>query len=479
MDNTELEHLSPTFDPNSVTVPRLRAILVAHDVTYPASSKKPQLIELFNTHVAPQAKRILSSRGRTKPSSQGITNANARGESSPPPASVEETPRRSSRRTTSHEPDAVRSGTSARSSVTASAQRESVDSRRTPASDSESTRTARSDVRRRTRHSIVSSAIKEEEPETPMLDGTNDQESPFTTDNPFQGGSSPLLNPVAQDDYRRRTTGSRPSGARKGIPAPTRTSNNTAKTKQDSLQQVKREVALPSDTDDSSEAGEEFTPEEQLDLEQEQFESGDTVLMPPRSRKVGRRANSAVRSAPWAILLAVLGGLATVWRQEKLNVGYCGVGRPSTSLGGVEIPEWARFLQPECEPCPQHAYCFGNLKTMCEPGFILEPHPMSVGGAIPLPPSCEPDGEKARKVKAVADRAVGELRERNAKWECGELRDEHGHRASNPEFGEQELKAQVSSKRRRGMSQDEFEQLWLGALGEIIGRDEVASGVDG
>lgn len=82
-------------------------------------------------------------------------------------------------------------------------------------------------------------------------------------------------------------------------------------------------------------------------------------------------------------------------------------------------------------------------------------------------------------MKAVADRAVEELRERRAKWECGDLVDEAGKEVPAVEIGEAELKKEVGKKRRRGMGEAEFEELWKGALGEITARDEVVSGVDG
>jgi len=104
---------------------------------------------------------------------------------------------------------------------------------------------------------------------------------------------------------------------------------------------------------------------------------------------------------------------------------------------------------------------------------------LSLGGAIPLPPTCEPDGEKARKVKTVADRAVEELRERNAKWECGELKDARGKRVSAPVIQEPELKGVVETQKKRSMSQEEFEELWAAAIGDIMQREEVGHSVDG
>jgi len=225
------------------------------------------------------------------------------------------------------------------------------------------------------------------------------------------------------------------------------------------------------------EPGEEFTPEEQLELVRERAMSGRMDVVPARRRKERQSPTGVARVAPWAVALAMLGGLGTVWRQEKIAVGYCGVGRPSTALAGVEIPDWASVLQPQCEPCPQHAYCYPDLETVCETDFILKPHPLSLSGLVPLPPTCEPDSQKARKVKAVADRAVEELRERNAKWECGEL-DEGGKSLPSAEMSEEELKQEMSNKRRKGMSQSEFEDLWKGAIGEIRGRDEIVSSVD-
>jgi hypothetical protein len=74
---------------------------------------------------------------------------------------------------------------------------------------------------------------------------------------------------------------------------------------------------------------------------------------------------------------------------------------------------------------------------------------------------------------------VEELRERRAKFECGDLVDEHGHHVSTPEIDAEELKREVSKKRRKGMSESEFEGLWGGALGEIEGREEVETNRDG
>ncbi|KYG40710.1 hypothetical protein M433DRAFT_8543 [Acidomyces richmondensis BFW] len=188
----------------------------------------------------------------------------------------------------------------------------------------------------------------------------------------------------------------------------------------------------------------------------------------PRRRKSG---SSAAKKAPWAIAISTLLGFAAVWRHEKLEVGYCGIGRPATGLAGVQIPDWAEFIQPQCEPCPPHALCGDRLETECEQDFVYTPHLVSLGGLVPLPPTCEPDSAKARKVDIVKKRALDELRELNARFECGD--------APTPDIKEGDLKQTLGTKRRKGMTNEEFGELWTIALGELKNAEEVVSGADG
>jgi hypothetical protein len=82
-------------------------------------------------------------------------------------------------------------------------------------------------------------------------------------------------------------------------------------------------------------------------------------------------------------------------------------------------------------------------------------------------------------VKAVADKAIEELRERRARWECGEPLEEAGTQVPSAEMTVSELKQQVSKLRRKGMSDEEFEDLWKGAIGEITRREEVVTSTNG
>ncbi|EON67958.1 hypothetical protein W97_07455 [Coniosporium apollinis CBS 100218] len=489
---TELDYLSPGFDPSSLTMPKLRSVLVAHNVAYPSSAKKPQLVALFNENVKPQAKNILSARSRTTRSARGIQDVPSSQASTvteeeevepPPPV---QPAKRASRRTTRAPPDedgldAVALG------LTASKTPKRGSSKHARASDAEP------DERpavRRSRHSMLSPEKRAEEPDAGQY-RPEEGESPFTTDNPFQSGSSPVPEIRSRSgDGRRKTFGVEPARERRKSSSGRRKTDYVTREQRDDgivppsrktfdvpIARAKKEREPPED--DAIETGEEFTPEEQLALVRERASNGERDILPPRRKARAQGPTGILKVAPLAVTLAMLGGLATVWRQEKIEVGYCGVGRPSTSLAGVELPDWASIIQPQCEPCPQHAYCYPELRTVCEPDFVLKPHPLSLGGLVPLPPTCEPDGEKSRKVKAVADRAVEELRERNAKWECGELLDEDGRHIPLPELDEEALKQEMSNKRRKGMSQSEFEDLWKGAIGEITGREEVESNIDG
>ncbi len=496
--DTEIDYLSPSFDPASLTVPKIRAILVSHDISYPASAKKPQLIDIFTQELVPRSRRILAARSRTQRTSRGITDMPSSQEgtidgddetdrnSMPPPPVPEGSKRRSrtsGRETTggnSAEPPINR-----RSSV---GRRASGKHARPSDTEAEPEPENKRPLVRKTRKSEVTPSVKVEESENgPLRPSVG--ESAFSHDNPFQSGSSPLM-----PSESRRTSGGASVDRRKSSSRRRKIEGSGAgltQAKQDDgivVPSVKtfelplarfRKSKVKDEQDDEVENGEEFTLEEQLELVREGTAIGNKDILPARKNKRARKSNSIPKSAPWVVLMTLLSGYAMWWRREKLEVGYCGIGRPSILLENFQIPEWARSLQPDCEPCPQHAICYERMETKCEQDFVLQPHPLSLGGLVPLPPSCEPDGEKVRRVKVVADKAIEELRERKANWECGTLVDNQGKSAPSVEVDETLLKEQVGKKRRRGMTDAEFEDLWKGALGEIIGREEIVHSVDG
>ncbi|KAI0022952.1 Man1-Src1p-C-terminal domain-containing protein [Xylariomycetidae sp. FL0641] len=542
-DMEGLEYLQPGFQPAALTVPRLRSILVAHNVSFPSNAKKAQLVELFNDQIIPQSKKILAARQRAKRSSKGIFDADSQSSGNPfeeqeelaPPTHNtrrSRSPRKaSSTQIKSEEPDYLPMPPPAPPSRSASKpkrqQSSRASSRQLQASDNETGSEMDGPTSRRSRRAEDPPQIKTEDSDG-LFRRTSDV---FTRDNPFQGGGSP---PVEKTPNTRRKTPARASTrsasgtgtVRRRAPVPSYAEpedsedyggeapklSNSFETPiaaipkvSDSFQTPMAAVPKVSNSFQTPmaavpryetpeppmvEAGEEFTPQEQLELDAEEAASGDTAVMP--ARQVGPVRKSGWGTPVSGLLFLVFGLYAAWWRQEKMAVGYCGVGRPYSSIPTeIEVPDWVPewaqnalppqitvpqslidTVEPQCEPCPPHATCYRDFSVSCEQDYILQPHPLSLGGALPLPPTCEPDGEKVRRVQAVADKAVEELRERTAQYECG-LPDEQGEKVESPVIEEQKLKQIINQKRSKKLNNQEFEDLWASAIGEIKGREEV------
>lgn len=507
-DSDSLDYLKTGFDPASLTVPRLRSILVSHDVEYPSGAKKPQLIQIFTDKVVPQSRKILATRARAKRTSMGIVDADSQESTTttettdatgdeealmPPPP----TPRTRTRRTPSRRVEESESDVAVSRSPTKRASR--VSSKHPRASDTETDTVVEGIQRsvRKTRKSEVPAPVPVQTLPTPRIKSeevddrrVSGKDSPFTYDNPFQSGSSPISGSRDVSGERRRKS--------HAVTSSTRKSTSTSRRRTDApkiddgfhpptsatFEIPISELNTLKDYDENGvEAYEEFTPEEQLELVRERSAKGLDALGPRRNKS--QKTPGFNKSGPiWVVLITFIIGYATWYRQEKVAVGYCGVGRDAREVfpDGVEVPDWLRILaEPECEPCPPHAYCYSKLRTECEHDFILQPHPLSLGGIVPLPPTCEPDGRKVRNIKSVADKAVDALRERRAEWECGDLKDESGAPDPNVEIDEEALKKVVyhNKGKTHHLGAAEFEELWASAIGDVQGRDEVVSVEEG
>ncbi|KAL2269944.1 hypothetical protein VTJ83DRAFT_2128 [Remersonia thermophila] len=531
-DSENLEYLQEDFDPWSLTVPRLRSILVTHNIQYPSQAKKQQLIEIFNEQVVPQAKRILAARARAVRTSLGIVDADSQSTTSTdvndettmrPPPSVRRS--RSPRKTTrikheSEEPEHIpyappprRSSPRKRSSRSASAQLASASDTDT-AVDTESSFTARRDLRR-----TPIPKLEPPEEEEVFFKRTPETAGVFSDDNPFQSGANSPFTPAAKTPTNRRKT------AAVGLDSALRQPPSTVRRRteatpfetpyHDAYEQpvaFSRDFEVPfsraaqprtpqsppepqPEIQPEIQPDEEFTPDEQLALDQE--EAAHPELAAARRAPQPTRRKSSLWTPLWVLATTLLVAYAAWYRQEKVAVGYCGLGREPTQLipSSIQLPQWAvelgakfdlhdlqsvpvpdrllNALEVRCETCPPHAYCYEDFTARCEPDFILKPHPLSFGGLLPLPPTCEPDGEKVRRVQAVADKAVEELRERRAKYECGEPLEPEGEPLDSPSMDEQELKEILSKKRSKRMAAEEFDELWAAAIGEVKAREEV------
>lgn len=469
-DSESLDYLQEDFDPRSATVPRLRSILVKHNVQYPSTAKKSQLVELFHEEITPQAKKILARHARAKRSSMGIVNA----------ADADDD-------THLEPPKSARRSGSPRKSAAARVKSEEFDellstprTRSTRSSSRQPTQTFDTDSVRRSRRTVTP-RIKSEEPEDDRFARQMTEDSVFSSDNPFQSGSSPVApQTVRTPNHRRKTSGaesvrSRRSTRRRQTETPAYTSEEAEDDGVAYGRPTSKASRRMTSEPPELEPGEEFTPDEQLELQQEWAARGNTDVTPRQpSRSSTPRFN--LTTPLTVLLITLLGAYAAWYRQEKIEVGYCGLGRLPTQIipPEVPVPDWAvPFVEPQCEPCPQHAYCYGKFQARCEPDYILKQHPLSLGGLVPLPPTCEPDGEKVRRVKAVADKAVEELRERRAQYECGETTTEQGERLETPGVEVEELKETVSRKRNKRLNKQDFDDLWAAALGDVKKRDEV------
>ena len=159
-----------------------------------------------------------------------------------------------------------------------------------------------------------------------------DDESPFTQDNPFQSGSSPVQPATATRGLRRATLGYEQKEKR-------RSDAHRRKTYQPKVEQLDDGISVPtrgtfemrvsrtqdhalSDEEDSVDAGEEFTPEEQLELARESAKTGTVDVLPPRRHKQPHKASGTLKAFSLTLLGTAAALLGGVWRQEKFAVGF-------------------------------------------------------------------------------------------------------------------------------------------------------------
>lgn len=66
------DYLQPGFNPNSLTVPQLRRILLEHHLKAPYKARKPQLVQVFENEIVPQLDKLRAQLLDVKPTSKGI-----------------------------------------------------------------------------------------------------------------------------------------------------------------------------------------------------------------------------------------------------------------------------------------------------------------------------------------------------------------------------------------------------------------------
>lgn len=512
-DEDDLFYLQPGFDLNSLTVPRLRNILVGHNIAYPSGAKKGQLIEILEQELLPLAKKLLKAQARVRRTSKGITDVPSSQDSTlddddeddrqlmpPPPAP--KTPRsRKSKSDLAPGSTAAATPSTSRRSKTPS-RRGTTRTPRASDTEPEVETTVRRSRKSAPAQAVLQPSVKLEEPDLRLKrESLEAEQSPFSDDNPFQSGSSPPSGSKRLSSTSRTRKSLASSSVKKSPTKRRQTTSPPIKQEEFSPQRTAIEFPvsrLTSNSPDGIPLTEEFTPDAARELA-EQERNGQVV--PSRTSALVRRKkktapSTAAKVAPWTVLTGILIGLGTWYRQEKVNIGYCGVGQPNWSLAdNPRIPAWVHEkFEPQCEPCPLHAICNSNMEVECETDFVLKQHPLSLNGLIPAPPTCEPDSEKERRIHSVVDKAINLLREKRAAYECGDevtsttlsgisesesVKSVATSSASKLEISEEELKSAISKQRRKGMTDHDFEDLWQGAIGIVMGKDEVEVTRDG
>ncbi|KAK1656670.1 hypothetical protein BDP55DRAFT_562243 [Colletotrichum godetiae] len=69
-----VDYLQPGFDANSITVKELKKIFVTHGIKFDHSSKKENLVALFQRKIEPRASATLKKRANIKRSAAGIVD---------------------------------------------------------------------------------------------------------------------------------------------------------------------------------------------------------------------------------------------------------------------------------------------------------------------------------------------------------------------------------------------------------------------
>ncbi|RPA85212.1 hypothetical protein BJ508DRAFT_14326 [Ascobolus immersus RN42] len=447
-------YLQPGFDPNNLRVAELRGILVEHDVDYPASAKKSELVDLFKTHIAPKSKRLLSAKKRIQPSARGIVDYEDEDEEPDyEQQSTRRAPRTSSRRSLAPSDDApvrtparrTRPSDGVTPSVTQSSRRisDKVPALQPPRQTTEErpdwVTPKNQDQRRKSRKSLTAVL------NSPDDEDDDSEDEVFSKQNPFQspahsstsGDASVRRRSLISPDKRRvsSTTTARP--LRMSLPAyqdklpktPARTSQSSAapSTPDHLNAQLHRELTQREELKEESEDEDHYDQgdDQAFEPHEEFAPNAGAEVKPKPVVKRKRQTPKPPRGIFGFLLISLLSAFFIWWRREKIAVGYCGVGQ--YGMDGPTGPITAsNFYLPRCEVCPPHAICKPDFQTECQDDYVLVPNKYSLAGLIPLAPTCEADSEKLRRIAVLSNEAVRILRKRAADIKCGDTRLDKG-----------------------------------------------------
>ncbi|AJV07967.1 Heh2p [Saccharomyces cerevisiae YJM1419] len=173
-----------------------------------------------------------------------------------------------------------------------------------------------------------------------------------------------------------------------------------------------------------------------------------------------------------SIICPILFGLW--YREQRIQVGYCGHEKPLKSLAISAFPQTERVdsvlqaYRPNCLECPEHGICSSFMNVECEPGYEPKSSILETYGIIPFPKYCAKDESKEKEVDELVWKVNEYLKKKNAQHECGE-----GENLF--ESGERETKLYdiFSHSRPSWESQREFNDHWKNVLEILKKKDDI------
>jgi hypothetical protein len=152
---------------------------------------------------------------------------------------------------------------------------------------------------------------------------------------------------------------------------------------------------------------------------EESSHEGHRQGLPDTRPRYNCRINLCIVLTLTALAGAMLGAVGVWWRTEKINVGYCGVGKSYWAAQSSTVPAWLRWaVAPQCEACPAHATCAVPFYAHCDEEYHLRESRASLWGLIPRPPRCEATTERTRQISGLARDIAREVHRKLSLWRC-------------------------------------------------------------
>ena len=427
------EYFAEGFDPNSYTMPKLRSVLLSHNVKFSSTAKKANLVQLFEDHIAPMASRKRAEHADVKASSSGIIDMRAQrtDDSEDDKKASPKKPARAGRKSTSLKPKVE---------VVQDSEPE-VPVKRKPGRPRKSAPAATNPSKSPSSVSFAPDSSFERVPS--KLGRSAGDESTFSDYNPFQSGSeaSPSVGPAAKAaaatrKARRKTTDGRTSKL-------SRTSSDLPSAESERQTAIPQSVTVPSfknymdaslaastpprvlgkglkkskslalssdGADDGQVADEEdYDEDDAADQTQSPSEVAKARSHRRTRSKQSRYAHEDLTTSQklsqvlWSIIGLGMLAYAIWYARESRTVGFCDVGSTTNDILlrrqveaevarvqqmhslnhgeaedddsltalGFTIPS---HIRPTCTPCPPHAECLnGSLPGCSSQDYVLQP----------------------------------------------------------------------------------------------------------